>query len=218
MSEIVVRPARGIGVVAAVDGTAKAGLVAMLAVAVAAPELGNMADKAAGLRAIAYPVLAFALPAAWYALWRERASFPWVADLLVTLTCFTDILGNHLDLYDRVWWFDDCMHLMNVALLAAAWMLLTMDASAGFGARLERSLALGMTAGVWWEIAEYAAFVSGSSERRTAYGDTLGDLAMGCIGAVLAAYLLHRLASRGRLHAVVPLRSRPAGERTAQLV
>src|SRR5215213_10220679 len=187
MSEIVVRPARGIGVIAAVDGTAKAGLVAMLAVAVAAPELGNMADKAAGLRAIAYPMLAFALPAAWYGLWRERTSFPWVADLLVTLTCFTDILGNRLDLYDGVWWFDDWMHLMNVALLAAAWVLLTMDSSVGFAARLERSSALGMTAAVWWEIAEYAAFVSGSSERRTAYEDTLGDLALGCLGAVLAA-------------------------------
>src|SRR5215213_8526871 len=146
MSEIVVRPARGIGVVAAVDGTAKAGLVAMLAVAVAAPELGHMADKAAGLRAIAYPVLAFALPAAWYGLWRDRAPFPWVADLLITLTCFTDILGNRLDLYDRCGWFDDWMHLMNVALLATAWMLLTMEASAGLARRVERSLALGMTA------------------------------------------------------------------------
>jgi hypothetical protein len=208
MSDVVIRPTRGIGVVAGLDALAKVGLVAMLAVTVADPEAGNMADKGAGLRAVAYPLLAFALPAVWYGLWRERTPFPWVADLLLTVTCFTDVLGNRLDLYDRVWWFDDWMHLVNVALVAAAWMLLTMDASTGFAARLERSLALGMTAAVWWEIAEYAAFVSGSSERRTAYEDTLGDLALGCGGAVLAACLLHTLALRGRLDAVVPLSRR----------
>lgn len=97
------------------------------------------------------------------------------------------------------------MHLINVALLASAGMLLTMGPTVGSTARLERSLALGMTAAVWWEIAEYAAFISGSSERRTAYQDTLSDLALGCIGAVLAAALLDRLTSRGRLEHIVPV-------------
>ena len=177
----------------------------MLALALVEPELSNMADKAAGLRAVFYPALAFALPVVWYGFLRERVSFPWLADLLVTITCFSDILGNQLDLYDTVWWFDDWMHFMNVGLLAAAWMLLTINGSTRFTSRLERSLALGMTAAVWWEVAEYAAFVAGSSERRTAYEDTLADLALGCVGAVTAAYVLHRLGSRGRLEAVVPV-------------
>jgi hypothetical protein len=33
-----------------------------------------------------------------------------VPDLLITLTCFTDIMGNRMDLYDTVVWFDDWMH------------------------------------------------------------------------------------------------------------
>ena len=35
---------------------------------------------------------------------------PWLPDLLITITCFTDILGNRMDLYDTVVWFDDWMH------------------------------------------------------------------------------------------------------------
>ena len=209
MSQVVVDAPRRLRTVALVDVTAKAALVAVLALALVDPEMGNMADKAAGLRAVSYPTLAFALPVAWFGYFRARVPFPWSADLLVTLTCFSDILGNQLDLYDTVWWFDDWMHFMNVALLAAAWMLLTMDDSTRFTARLERSLALGMTAAVWWEVAEYAAFVAGSSERRTAYEDTLADLGLGCVGAVTAAYVLHRLGSRGRLVAIVPLTRGP---------
>lgn len=71
-----------------------------------------MEGKAAGLRAVAYPVLTFTVPALWWLSWRQRASFPWVVDLLVTVTCFTDILGNRSDLYDSIVWFDDWMHLM----------------------------------------------------------------------------------------------------------
>ena len=181
------------------DLIAKTGLVTLLFLSLVFPDLGNVEDKAAGLRALAYPLLAFTVPIVWWVFWRDRASFPWVADLLVTSTCFTDTLGNRLDLYDSVVWFDDLMHFMNTGLLTAAVILLTMRHSATFGAVVERSLAFGMTAAVGWEIAEYFAFISKSSERRHAYTDTLGDLALGGCGSAAAGLAVHSLWGRGRL-------------------
>jgi hypothetical protein len=186
------------------DITLKAALAFMLAVVVISPEWAHLDGKAAHLRALTYPVLAFTVPIIWFTCWRERASFPWLADLLVTVTCFSDILGNRLDLYDRISWFDDWMHFMNVGLLAAAVVLLTMHRTTGLLAVLERSLALGSTAAIGWEIAEYFAFISGSSERRFAYADTLGDLGLGVLGAVVAAVVVHLLWRRGGLSETAP--------------
>ena len=90
--------------------SAKAALVLLLALALLYPDSGNMRDKAAGLRAVGYPLLSFTVPVLWWFFWKDRVSFPWLADLLVTLTCFTDVLGNRMDLYDSVVWFDDWMH------------------------------------------------------------------------------------------------------------
>lgn len=190
--------------VAGLDVTAKAGLVLLLIMSLLFPDLGNVEDKAAGLRAAAYPMLAFTVPVVWWVLWRERTSFPWVADLLITSTCFTDTLGNRLDLYDTVVWFDDLMHLVNTGLLTAAVILLTMRHSSTVAAVVERSLAFGVTAAVGWEIAEYFAFISKSSEKRHAYADTLGDLALGSVGAVVAGLVVHRLWQRGLLVSAAP--------------
>lgn len=188
----------------AADIAAKAGLVGLLAVAVLFPDASNMRDKAAGVRAVVYPALAFAVPLIWALHWKERASFPWLADLLVTITCFSDILGNQMDLYDTVVWFDDWMHFANTGLLAAAAILLTLHRSSTLPRLLERALAVGATGAIVWEIGEYFAFISGSSERRFAYTDTLGDLGLGVLGATVAAVVIHRLWSQGRLTTSAP--------------
>jgi hypothetical protein len=190
--------------VAGLDVAAKAGLVVLLVMSLIFPELGNVEDKAAGLRAVAYPMLAFTVPVVWWVFWRERASFPWVADLLVTSTCFTDTLGNRLDLYDSVVWFDDLMHLVNTGLLTAAVILLTMRHSSTMAAVVERSLAFGATSAVGWELAEYFAFIANSSEKRHAYTDTLGDLGLNVVGAGLAGIIVHRLWQRGLLMSAAP--------------
>lgn len=190
---------------------AKAGLVMLLAVAILYPELGNMEDKGAGIRAVTYPLLAFTVPVVWYVFWRDRASFPWLADLLVTITCFSDILGNRMDLYDTVVWFDDWMHFMNTGMITAAVILLTLHHTASFGATLERALAFGMTAAVFWEIAEYFAFINGSSERAFAYADTLGDLGLDAVGAVTAAVVIHAAWRNGGLSSAAPQLDSRAG-------
>ncbi|MDP2774624.1 MAG: hypothetical protein Q8O61_13815 [Nocardioides sp.] len=186
------------------DVAAKAALVMLLILATMNPELGNVEGKGANLRTIGYSALAFTVPAVWYLFWRERASFPWVADLMVTITCFSDTLGNRMDLYDVIWWFDDWMHFMNTGLLAAAFVLLTLHHAATLGRTIERALAFGVTAALAWEIAEYFAFVSKSSERAGAYDDTLLDLALGTVGTVIAASVVHAMWQQGRLRETAP--------------
>ena len=178
---------------------AKGALVLLLVLALLYPDQGNLRDKAAGMRAVGYPLISFTVPLLWWTLWRDRISFPWLPDLLITITCFTDVLGNRMDLYDTVVWFDDWMHVMNTGLLAAAFVWLTLPRDAGFGRVLERSLAFGATAAIAWEVAEFFAFVSGSTEREFAYADTLGDLSLGTAGAVVAAVAVHRVWRRDRL-------------------
>lgn len=178
---------------------AKGALVLLLVLALLYPDQGNLRDKAAGMRAVGYPLISFTVPLLWWTLWRERFSFPWLSDLLITITCFTDILGNRMNLYDSVVWFDDWMHFMNTGLLAAAFILLTLPRGAGFWRVLERGLAFGATAAIAWEVAEFFAFLSRSTEREFAYADTLGDLSLGTAGAVLAAVAVHLLWRRDRL-------------------
>jgi hypothetical protein len=186
------------------DIFAKGTMLLLLVMATINPEWGNLEGKGANARTVGYSVLAFSVPAIWFFFWRERASFPWVADLLVTVTCFSDTLGNRLDLYDLIWWFDDWMHLVNTGLLAAAFILLTLHRSATLGRTIERALAFGVTAALAWEIAEYFAFVSKSSERAGAYDDTLGDLALGTLGVVMAAMIVHMMWQQGRLRDTAP--------------
>ena len=196
--------------VRAANVAAKVGLVLMLLLALLYPDTGNMRDKAAGVRAIGYPLVAFLVPVLWWTVWSERKPFPWLADLLISVTCFSDILGNRLDLYDSVAWFDDWMHVFNTGMVSAAVILLTLHRSAGLGAVLERALAFGVTAAVLWEIAEYFAFLARSTERRFAYADTLSDLGLGLVGAVVAAIIVHRLWSTGGLRQVEPVTARAA--------
>ena len=71
---------------------------------------------------------------------------------------------------------------------------------------LERCLAFGATVAIAWEVAEFFAFISRSTEREFAYADTLGDLALGTAGAVVAAVIIHRAWRRGHLVHPHPLR------------
>jgi hypothetical protein len=186
---------------------AKAALVLLLALALLYPDQGHLRDKAAGIRAVGYPLASFTLPFLWWKLWRDRMSFPWLPDLLITITCFTDILGNRMDLYDTIIWFDDWMHFLNTGLLAAAVIVLTLPRSSGLIRSVERALAVGATGAIVWELAEYFAFISRTSERSFAYTDTLGDLALGTTGAVVAGILVHRLGTHDLLLEQAPLPS-----------
>jgi hypothetical protein len=191
MSEVLAARPAAPSAVRAADVGSKIALVVLLLLAMLYPESGHLKDKAAGLRALGYPLLSLTVPVLWWALWKERFAFPWLGDLLVTLTCFTDVLGNRMNLSDPVVWFDDWMHFMNTGLLVTAVLVLSMPPSASRLRVLERGLAFGATAAIAWELAEYAAFISTSTEKQFAYEDTLGDLGLGLLGALVAALAVH---------------------------
>ena len=156
------------------------------------PGWGNLEGKAPVARAVTYPMLGLLVPLL-HALrvpGGARRTYPWGADLLVTLPAFSDLLGNRLDLYDRVPWFDDVIHLASTAALSAGVLLLSGAAAAPLWHRLEVAVAAGLTLSLAWELWEFSAFVTRSAESSTAYADTLGDLALGWVGAVLAAGLV----------------------------
>lgn len=181
---------RALGWLVVLDLTAKALLLLLVLQVALDPAWGNLEGKAPGARAVTYPLLAFLVPVVFH-LRRSGGSYPWGADVLLTVPAFSDMLGNRLDLYDRVDWFDDLVHVANTGFLAAAVVLLCGAAGAPLRRRLELALASGMTLSLLWELWELYAFVQRSAEAGNAYVDTVGDLALGWVGAVLAALLVH---------------------------
>jgi hypothetical protein len=48
----------------------------------------------------------------------RRSAYPFAADILVVLPFLIDTIGNALDLYDTIDWWDDANHFVNWALLS----------------------------------------------------------------------------------------------------
>jgi hypothetical protein len=183
--------------------------VAQLLVATFAAGLPQFEGKGFGARLLAYPALMLLLPACWVALDRRRArrgrpldpaspgQLPWAGFALVMAPFLVDVTGNSLNLYDTLAWWDDANHLVNWALLCA-----------GIGVLLLRSVpwqgwwlgvlvtGIGALLALGWELAEWYAFIRHGTELATAYQDTLGDQALGTLGAALAGVLVARAARR----------------------
>ena len=171
--------------------------VAQLVVAQWVPGIERFADKAFGARLVLYPALMLLVPAWWWLRVGRRdadAAVPYGAFTLVMAGFLVDATGNSLDLYDTVAWWDDANHLVN-------WFLLT----AGLGLLLSPSLrrsprwatvllvaGLGALLAVGWELGEWWTFIRHGTEIETAYTDTLGDLALGCLGSLVAGLLIAR--------------------------
>jgi len=163
--------------------------VGQLLVATLWPGLERFEGKAFAARLFAYPVLMVLVPALWARL--GRRPLPWGAFALLMLPFAIDVTGNTLDLYDAVSWWDDASHFVNWFLLALGSGLLL----ARGGVRPVWALAVlvagvGALLAVGWELAEYVTFIRNGTELDTAYTDTLGDEALGCLGAILAAALV----------------------------
>jgi hypothetical protein len=156
----------------------------------AAPDLPQFEGKAFTGRAIGYPVAVLVVPAVWWLAGRRRGrAYPFDVDILLTLPFLIDMIGNALDLYDSISWWDDANHLVNWAILVT-----------GFGRLLVRlpldrlvvaglAVGFGAVTAILWELLEYVTFIRHSSELDTAYTDTLGDLTLGLTGSVAAAAL-----------------------------
>src|SRR5215475_10343390 len=83
---------------------AKVLLFALLLSALIWPDLSGIKGKASTARLIVYPIGAMVLPLWWWAWGRTKSklhkSFPWTADLLITLPWLIDLIGNRLNLFD----------------------------------------------------------------------------------------------------------------------
>jgi hypothetical protein len=177
-----------------------AATVLQLAIATVVPGLPQFEGKAFGARLVAYPAMMLTVPTLWWLADRRHPAgagrdIPWAAFGWVMLPFLVDVTGNTLDLYDRVWWWDDANHLVNWLFLSLGLGLLM--ARGGVRPRWGLWLAVtgtGAALAIGWELGEWYTFIRHGTELATAYGDTLGDEALGTLGAAVAGLLVVRRA------------------------
>ena len=143
-------------------------LIALLAYAVANPDLPQYSGKAMLGRALTFPIAAFLVPAVWWLRYRDRP-YPIDVDLLFTAPFLIDVVGNALGLYDSIEWWDDANHFFNWILITAGAALVIR--STGSSRLICFGLGVGFAAvtAIAWELAEYVTFVRFSPELATAY-------------------------------------------------
>ena len=141
-------------------------------------------------------ILALALPA--LLVPRFIRVRPWF-DIVYAITVLTAAWSNVLDLYRTVAWWDLLLHFVCTGVIAAMSYLVlarlnvvTEPRSATFSKRtpLVVVTALGLAASALWEMIEWLGYTFVSDDIFVAYDDTIGDMAVGGLGAALAAILV----------------------------
>jgi hypothetical protein len=178
------------------DLAVKISLVLLLAFG-AFSGLERFAGKAFGWRLIGYSIAALIVPAIWAARGR-RPPYPWVADTLFVLPFLIDTIGNALNLYDTIDWWDDANHFVNWALLGGAVAAALRRVDVKRAELFSLVVGFGGVTAILWEVGEYFAFIRNSPELATAYTDTLGDLSLGLSGSTLTAAIAVIAAGRAR--------------------
>jgi len=149
------------------------------------PELSQYQGKAMQYRLIGYPLGALAVIIFRQLFKKTSLSYPHKIDAIVTFIIVLDMSGNAFGLYGSIEWWDDIMHFVNTGLFSILLYLL-------FNKKIKNQILLySLIIGVmsWlqiiWEILEYVTFIStNNKEIITAYRDTIGDLALGQMGAI----------------------------------
>jgi hypothetical protein len=173
-----------------VDVGLKAALVALLVFAVARPDLPQFEGKAFTGRALVYPWATVIVPLGWWIAGRRRGrrlAYPYALDILLVLPFLIDVAGNAADLYDTIDWWDDANHFVNWSFLVAAFGQFLLRLPLNRLSTGALAVGFGAVTAILWEFAEYITFIRDSPELETAYEDTLGDLALGLSGSVVAA-------------------------------
>jgi len=167
------------------DLAVKVSLVLLLAFG-AFSGLDRFAGKAFGWRLVGYSIAALIVPAIWAARGR-RPPYPFLADTLFVLPFLIDTIGNVLNLYDTIDWWDDANHFVNWALLSGAVAAALLRTHVKGPELFALVVGFGGVTAILWELGEYFAFIRNSPELATAYTDTLGDMTLGLSGATLTA-------------------------------
>ena len=122
-------------------------------------------------------------------------------DLLASVTILVAAWSNVFDLYTRIAWWDVVIHLVCTGVLAA--LVYVLCASAGIvaapgtpsftgRAAVVLATAFGLALSAVWEMIEWLGKTFVTDEIFVTYGDTIGDMAVGGVGALLAGFLLAR--------------------------
>lgn len=175
-----------------IDVAVKIALVGLLIFAVARPDLPQFDGKAFTGRALVYPWSTVIVPVGWWITGRRRprpVDYPYALDILLVLPFLADVAGNAADLYDTIGWWDDANHFVNWGILVAAFGQFLLRLPLGRLTTGALAVGFGALTAILWEFAEYVTFIRNSPELKTAYEDTLGDLALGLSGSVVAALL-----------------------------
>ena len=178
------------------DVAVKLALVVLLAFG-AFSGLERFAGKAFGWRLAGYSIAALLVPAIWVGRGR-RPPYPYFADILFVLPFLIDTIGNALNLYDTIDWWDDANHFVNWALVTGAIAAALLRTHVNRAELFAIVVGFGGVTAILWEIGEYFAFIRNSPELATAYTDTLGDLALGLSGSTLTGVLGVLAVSRRR--------------------
>ena len=124
------------------------------------PHLPQLQNKSLPLRAIFYPLLAFAIPAV-YRFRRGGGEYPIVVDACCSFALAIDIVGNDLHWYGNWRHWDDTVHFVNAIplMIALAALLLGMEANRriqlGFWGVALVSLSVFTALHSLWECSEY---------------------------------------------------------------
>ena len=191
--------------------------LAQLAFAALVPGIERFADKAFGARLLAYAVLMAVVPVIWFLAERRRESPrrpPYGAFTLVMLPFLVDVTGNSLDLYDSVVFWDDLNHFVNWALLCSGLGLIWLAGIRPLWAVVLAVTGLGAVLAIGWELGEWWTFIRHGTELDTAYEDTLGDLTLGTLGALVAGLAVRR-SIPATTSPTEPTDPRPASPRVA---
>lgn len=176
------------------DLVAKTALLLLLLHAVFFPDLPQYHGKGIGARLATYPLSALIVPGLWFAgrrRWRGRP-YPYLIDLCAVAPFLLDTLGNALNFYDTITWWDDVMHYLTWIPWVTAFGL-----AIRYRAHLRRwdvaaiTIGFGAVTHIAWELLEYVTFIrTNPNEFSSAYTDTLGDLLLSLCGSVTGGLLV----------------------------
>ena len=113
-------------------------------------------------------------------------------DLCIVLPFLMDTLGNALDLYNAVVWFDDLMHYLTWIpwVVAFGLLLVTYAPPVPRWALFGLVLGFGAVTHICGSWRSTSRFIRGGPEEATAYTDTLGDLTLSLTGSLIGALIV----------------------------
>lgn len=125
-----------------------------------------------------------------------KISIPWLLEMFIFLALFLHVAGGVLGLYERFERWDTMTHFVSAFMLGVVsltiiyimhvyWDGITMD----IRALMIFTVIIGAFLGVIWEVIEWSSDVVFATQEQHGLDDTMKDLVMDMVGAMIAALL-----------------------------